>query len=129
MFSRIIAAVTLGLLAAACSARGNNEGATMTARSDSVFVEAFNDHFYEARIHAVYAGGHRHTLGTIAGNGGHSQTALLWEPRALVFEVSFIIDGSDYVSHPVDVSPGEIIEVRLPPNIHQSGFFRRVPRR
>lgn len=85
-----------------------------------------NDNFYDARIHAVYRGGQRRSLGTIAGNGGSTRTALAWEPHSLVFEVSFIISGASYVSQPVDVARGESIEVRLPANIDQSGFFRRV---
>jgi hypothetical protein len=52
--------------------------------------------------------------------------ALAWEPRALVFDVLLVTDGATYVSHPVDVAPGESVEVRVPSNISESGFFRRV---
>lgn len=121
-------AVVLALLGAACA--GNRDGfdGAVPALPDSIFVEALNEHFYDARIHAVYVGGQRRTLGTIAGNGGQIERALQWEPHALVFEVSFLISGARYVSYPLDVSRGELVEVRLPPNIDQSGFFRRVSR-
>lgn len=97
-------------------------------RPDSILVEVLNENYYDARIHAVYAGGQRRSLGTIAGNGGRARTALLWEPRSLVFEVLFVTDGATYASYPVDVVPGQSLEVRVPSNIRESGFFRRVPR-
>jgi hypothetical protein len=124
----IVVVAGLALLSASC-ARGKSGGrAGQLVQADSIYIETLNDNFYEARIHAVYEGGQRRSLGTIAGNGGRSRTAIPWEPRALKFEVLFIIGGSAYVSYPVDVSSGESIEVRLPPNIDQSGFFRRVSR-
>ncbi|HSK21371.1 MAG TPA: hypothetical protein VK912_19600 [Longimicrobiales bacterium] len=123
---RIAATAVLLILSAACAGRQERDGA---AAPEDVVIEAFNDHFYDARVHAVYTGGQRRSLGTIPGNGGTTRTALAWEPHALVFEVSFIISGAEYVSLPVEVSPGEHVEVRLPPNIDQSGFFRRVTRR
>jgi hypothetical protein len=129
MSSQLFTAVAITFLGAACAGRAERVGDDVPAVPDSVIVEAFNDHFYEARIHAVYAGGQRRSLGTIAGNGGHTKMAIAWQPRALSFEVAFIIDGAEYVSHTVDVSPGELVEVRLPPNINESGFFRRVQRK
>ena len=121
------AAVSLLLiLVAACAGRQERDDA---AAPENVVIEAFNDHFYDARVHAVYTGGQRRSLGTIPGNGGSTRTVLAWEPHALVFEVSFIISGAEYASLPVEVSPGEHVEIRLPPNIDQSGFFRRVTRR
>lgn len=123
-------AVALALLAAACAGSQDVqvEEAALPALPDSIYVEVTNDHFYDARIHAVYDGGQRHTLGTIHGNGGHAEVALGWQPRPLTFLISFIIGGQAYVSHPVDVVRGDIVEVRLPPNIEASGFFRRVGR-
>jgi hypothetical protein len=125
---RLIAITALALLGAACAGGKDGDRAARPAPIDSIFIETLNDNFYEARIHAVYKGGQRRSLGTIAGNGGRARTAIPWEPRALTFEVLFIIGGAAYVSYPVDVSRGESIEVRLPPNIDQSGFFRRVAR-
>jgi hypothetical protein len=124
----IVAAAALALFAASCARGRNVGGGAQLAAADSIYIETLNDNFYEARIHAVYKGGQRRSLGTIAGNGGRARTAIPWEPRALTFEVLFIIGGAAYVSYPVDASRGETIEVRLPPNIDQSGFFRRVRR-
>jgi hypothetical protein len=121
--------LALALTAAACAGRRSGErGASQTA-ADSVFIDALNDNYFDARVHAVYTGGQRRSLGTVVGNGGRTRTALAWEPHALVFEVTFIISGAAYVSHPVEVMRGEELEVRLPPNIDESGFFRRVSRR
>lgn len=126
MTVRPIFAVALALLGVACGSNQVVYDAAGEPQPDSVYVDALNDNYYDARIHAVYTGGQRRTLGTLAGNGGHLEKALGWEPHALVFVVSFIISGKTYVSHPVDVSRGERVELRLPPNIDQSGFFRRV---
>jgi hypothetical protein len=118
--------LALVLLAPGCASRPHaNEAA---AQPERIYIEAFNDNFYDARVHAVYSGGSRRSLGTIAGNGGRAQLTLGWEARPLVFEVSFIIDGAAYVSYPVDVTPGQYVVVRLPPNMQGSGLFRRVSR-
>jgi hypothetical protein len=120
--------VTLALVGSACARGTEADRAARPAPVDSIYVETLNDNFYEARIHAVYKGGQRRSLGTIAGNGGRARIAIPWEPRALTFQVMFIISGKAYVSYPIDVSRGESIEVRLPPNIDESAFFRRVSR-
>lgn len=122
------AAVVLALLCAACASRYDTEDAE-PREPEIIVVEAYNENFYDARVHAVFAGGQRRSLGTIAGNGGRTQTTLAWEPHALVFEISFLISGAEYVSHPLEVSRGEHVELRLPSNIEDSGFFRRVSRR
>lgn len=102
--------------------------ATMRGASSSerIVVHALNENYYDARIHAVYVGGQRRSLGTIAGNGGHTRATLMWEPHSLVFEVLLVTEGSTYVSHSVDLAPGDSIEIRIPSNIGESGFFRRV---
>ena len=95
---------------------------------DSVYIETINENYYDARVHAIFGAGQRHPLGTIPGNGGRARTALAWQPQALVFEVTFIIDGRSYLSQPRDLGRGEVFELTLPANINQSGFFRRVTR-
>jgi hypothetical protein len=115
-------------LGAACAGRSDVQTGTPAGAGDSVRVETTNDYFYDARVHAVYGGGSRRALGTIPGNGGHSEVAIPWEPRDLVFEIAFVIGGASYVTHPMNVTRGESIELRLPPNIDASGFFRRVSR-
>ena len=127
MFRQIMTAAALALLGVGCASLRAPNGAS-APRPDSVRVDVINENYYEARMHAVWAGGQRRSLGTIAGNGGRTRVALAWEPRALVFEVLLITEGSTYVSQSVDVTPGESIEVRVPVNIASSGFFRRVRR-
>jgi hypothetical protein len=126
MTRQLIVAAALALLGTGCASGRNADQAA--AQPERIFIEAFNDNFYDARVHAVYSGGSRRSLGTIAGNGGRAQLTLGWEARPLVFEVSFIIDGASYVSYPVDVTPGQSVVVRLPPNMQASGLFRRVSR-
>jgi hypothetical protein len=129
MSRQIMMAVALAVVGIACArSSGGAKGGAIAAQRDSIAVDVVNDNYYEARIHAVYTGGQRRSLGTIAGNGGKTRMALMWEPRSLVFEVAFVTDGSAYVSLPVDVAAGESVEVRVPMNISGSGFFRRLRR-
>lgn len=127
MFRAIIASVALAL-GTACALPGTSSGAPGHSPPDSIVVDVLNENYYAARIHAVHTGGQRRSLGTIPGNGGRARLALAWEPRALVFEVLLVTLGAAYVSYPVDVAPGESIDVRVPSNINESGFFRRVRR-
>lgn len=95
---------------------------------DGVLVEVINDNYYDARVHVIYDGGLRRSLGTIGGNGRQAKVAIPWQPRALVVEVTLIIGGGVYRSDRIHVSPGDVLEVRVPANIQSSGFFRRVRR-
>lgn len=131
MPSHVVSALALLAAGAAC-ARGTGDvahQATAGEPPDSVYVEVVNDHFYDARVHAVYDGGARHSLGTIPGNGNHAELVIPWQPRPLVFEITFVISNAAYLTYPIDVARGEALEIRLPSNIHLSGFFRRVPKR
>lgn len=129
MWSRLMAVAHVLAGAACASGHGVSvERSPFPEPPDSVLVEVVNDNFYDARIHAVYDGGQRVSLGTIAGNGNRAEATIHWEPRPIVFEILFIIGGSAYVSYPVEAERGDIIEVRLPRNIDMSGFFRRVSR-
>ena len=132
MSRQITAAVALALFTVGCArlTGGTKRGdAAGQARPDSIRVEVLNENYYAARMHAVYVGGMRRSMGTIDGNGGRARVALAWEPRALVFEILLVTDGSTYESQSVDVAPGESVEVRVPSNISESGFFRRVSRK
>lgn len=129
MRTTTIVTLTLLLLTPGCAGRQDQARDAEATEADSVVIVAVNEHYYDARVHAVYEGGPQVTLGTIPGNGGTVEAALPWDPRALIFEISFIISGAGYVSEPVTVTRGEHLEVRLPANIDMSGFFRRVPRR
>jgi hypothetical protein len=129
MFRQIMTAVAVACIGVACArSQGPKVGEVGLARPDSIVVNVLNENYYDARIHALYDGGQRRSLGTIAGNGGKARIALPWEPRALVFGILFVTDNSTYVSLPVDVAAGESVEVRVPQNISASGFFRRVGR-
>lgn len=124
-----VAALVVVLAAAACANREYEPQTAVDAGPDSIFVHAVNENYYDARVHAIYGSGQRQSLGTIPGNGGEADVTLSWQPQALTFEITFIIDGRIYLSQPRDVIRGERFELRLPANIDQSGFFRRVTRR
>ncbi len=94
--------------------------------SDSVFVEVINDNYYDARLYARYAGGARYPLGTVGGNLRQARVAIPWTPRPLVVELFLVIGGGHYVSDVLSPQPGEVVQVRLPPNLDASGVFRRV---
>ena len=94
---------------------------------DSVFVEIINDNYYDARLYALYASGARYPLGTVGGNLRQARVAIPWTPRPLVVELLLVVGGGHYVSAAVSPQPGEAVQVRLPPNLDASGFFRRVP--
>lgn len=129
MLRQTMTAAAIALFAVACTrSAGGAKGGVIAARRDSIHVDAVNENYYDARIHAVYAGGQRRSMGTVAGNGGRVRMALAWEPRSLAFEIVFVTDGAAYVSLPVDVAAGESVEVRVPMNISGSGFFRRMRR-
>jgi hypothetical protein len=130
MFRQVITAAALAIVGVACATPGGSKEGQAAARPrpDSIHVDVLNENYYAARIHAAYDGGQRRSLGTIDGNGARSKVTIVWEPRQLVFEIAFVTDGSLYTTHPVDVVPGESIELRLPQNISASGFFRRLRR-
>lgn len=122
MTRKLAIALAVALLSAACATR---RGAP---QPESFVVDVLNENFYAARVHAIWNGANRRPLGTIDGNGGRARATLGWEPRALAFEVQLVTEGSSWISQQVDVSPGDSIELRVPSNIRESGFFRRVPR-
>lgn len=119
---KLILALAATLFAAAC--------ATMRGvpQRETFVVDVINENFYAARVHAVWSGANRRSLGTIDGNGGRTTATLAYEPRSLAFEIQFVTEGSNWISQPVDVSPGDTLELKVPSNIHESGFFRRVGR-
>lgn len=92
---------------------------------DSVFVRIINDTYYDARVRAVYEGGLRYPMGTIGGNRTQEEISIPWQPRSLAFEIQLIIGPGTFYSDEVDVAAGDLVELRLPPNIESSGLFRR----
>jgi len=93
--------------------------------SDSVYVEVANQYFYDARVYALYEGGHRYPMGLIVGNTTSPPVAILWQPRLLAFEISFIGAPGLYLSDEIMLEPGDAIKLTIPPNIATSAFFRR----
>ena len=92
---------------------------------DSVYVELVNEHFNDARVHAIYDGGHRYTLGLVVGHSKAPLAGIPWQPHPLVLEITFIAAGGPYYTEALLLDPGDVISVRIPPNIATSAFFRR----
>ena len=121
----------LAVLGVACARAPKDvrlEPAAPEAAPAGIAVEVVNDNYYDARIHVIYEGGMRRSLGTISGNGHRAKVEIPWQPRALVVEVTLIIGGGVYRSDRIHVSPGDVLDVRVPANLESSGFFRRVRR-
>jgi hypothetical protein len=119
---------TAVLLSAACG--GGREvrvrRAVAPTVADSIYVQLVNDHFSDARVYALYEGGARYSLGLIVGKGRMQDAAILWQPRPLVFEISFIAEEGLYLTEELTLEPGDLIQLNIPPNISSSAFFRRV---
>jgi hypothetical protein len=122
--------VALVVLGAACGlGRGARRASAETpAQPDSLFVEVINDNYYDARLHLIYEGGGRLSLGTVPGNERQPVHAVPWYPRRLTVEVRLVIGGGVYRSQPIDAAKGDILQIRVPANLETSGFFRRVSR-
>ena len=119
---------TAVLVAAACG--GGREvrvrRAVAPTVADSIYVQLVNDHFSDARVYALYEGGGRYPLGLVIGKGKEQEAAILWQPRPLVFEISFIAEEGLYLTEELMLEPGDLIQLNIPPNISSSAFFRRV---
>lgn len=120
MLRKITTMTALLFIGIACAGRRG------TSAGESIIVNVVNENYYDARIHALYVGGQRRSLGTLAGNGGRTRAVINWEPRSLAFEIQLVTEGSAYLSQEVDVPAGDSVEVRVPANINASGFFRRT---
>jgi hypothetical protein len=122
--------VATALLGAGCARKPDGRVAPKEAAAgaDSVFIDVINDNYYDARVYAIYDGGARHPLGTIDGNQRVDRLAIPWRPRTIVFEVTLLVEGGTYRSDGMNVAAGDLVEIRLPPNIGSSVFFRRVSR-
>jgi hypothetical protein len=96
---------------------------------DSITIDVINDHYYEARVYAVYAGGSRHALGTVRSNHREEGIAVPWRARSLAFEVHLVVGFESYLSHEITVERGDYIQLRVPQNIRNSGSFTRLPKR
>lgn len=114
---------------AALSCGGRNaadgEPGAFPTSPDSVFVRIINDTSYDARVRAVYESGLRYSMGTVGSNRTQGELSIPWQPRSLAFEIQLIIGPGTFVSDEVSVVAGDLVELRLPPNIESSGLFRR----
>jgi hypothetical protein len=96
---------------------------------DSITIDVINDHYYEARVYAVYAGGARHALGTVRSHHSEVGIDIPWRARSLAFEVHLVVGRESYLSHEILVERGDYIQLRVPQNIRSSGSFTRLPGR
>lgn len=114
----------------ACAGTSEKEVQIEPARSqvtqDSIYIRVINDHFYDARVFALYDGGERYSLGLLVGHTESRLIPVLWKPRRLEFEISFIGESGLYLSDDISVDPGDVVHLTIPPNIATSTFFRRV---
>lgn len=127
---RFLSALLVVALAVACSSKdtGSVVVGAGPAIADSVAVEVVNDNYFDARVYAIYAGGAKHPLGTIRSHNSESDLKIAWQPRRLAFEVHLVTGLRTYLSHEIDVSPGDYVQLRLPPDFEVSDTFRRVSR-
>jgi hypothetical protein len=93
--------------------------------NDSVYVRVINDHYSDARVYVVYDSGARYSLGLIVGKTKAPLAPILWQPRRLAFEISFIAAEGLFYSDDLLLEAGDVIQLRIPPNIASSAFFRR----
>jgi hypothetical protein len=119
-------AITLAAAAACGGAREIDvRHAAAPDVQDSVYVQVSNNQFYDARVYVLFEGGARYSLGMIVGHMKGEVTPVLWQPRPMVFEISFIAQEGLYYSDEVVVDPGDMVFLSIPPNIGSSAFFRR----
>jgi hypothetical protein len=121
-------AAALVIVVAGCS-RGNPITIAHTPTPlvrDSIIVTVINDHFYEARVHAVYNQGLRYPLGVMGMKRENGPFTIPWHIEELAFEIDMITIPGRYVSDEIPVQPGDLVELRIPPNIASSGFFTPI---
>jgi hypothetical protein len=101
-----------------------NSGGLVVARPenpiarDSITITVINDHWYDARVHAVYGGGLRYPLGVIGNKREGGPFVIPWHVDDLIMEIDFVVERGRYGSDRVLVEP---------PNISSSGFFAPIP--
>ncbi len=126
----VLLAPVLLLVGVACA--GNRGGIEVVHPEssmvrDSVTISVFNDHWYDARVYAVYGDAMRYPLGVIGNKRDAGPFTIPWQVQPLAMEIDFVIESGRYVSDEILVDPGDLVELRIPPNIAASGFFRRIP--
>ncbi len=112
------------LLALACG-RGTPAvgGLSPSVEDDSITITVVNDNFYDANIFAQYEGQIRDRLGIVTGNT--SQTfRLRYYPGLLIMQMQLIGVGTA-LSNELVVGPGDVLELRLQPDLHRRVIRRR----
>lgn len=124
------ASVALALAGTACATQAGGINVVrpeVPAARDSIAITVINDHWYDARVYAVYGGAMRYPLGVIGNKREVGPIVIPWQIQELSMEVDLIIAPGRYVTDEILVQPGDIVELRIPPNISSSGFFRPMP--
>lgn len=126
-FRMVVLPLCAGLIAVACGGARDVEvhSAAAPEVADSVYVRVTNDHFADARLYAIYEGGARYALGLVSGKSKGPMQAVLWQPRPLVLEISFIAEPGLYYTEDLMLERGDVVQITIPPNIATSAFFRR----
>jgi hypothetical protein len=93
---------------------------------DSIIITVINDHFYEARVYAVYNQGLYYPLGVMGMKRESGPFTIPWHIEELAFEIDMITISGRYRSDEIPVEPGDLVELRIPPNIASSGFFTAI---
>jgi hypothetical protein len=124
---KVVPLLSAGVIAVACGSAREVEvhSAASPQLADSVYVQVTNDHFADARLYAIYDGGARYPLGLISGKSKGPLQAILWNPRPLMLEISFIAEPGLYYTEDLMLERGDVVQITIPPNIATSAFFRR----
>lgn len=114
-FALLLIMVGVGL-GAACSRSAPAMGGLSPDVPDSVRIDVVNDNFYDADIFSEYEGDVRRRLGMVNGFSSRS-FSIPYRPAQLVM-VMRLIGAGEAVSNILAVNPGDILELRLLPDLH-----------
>jgi hypothetical protein len=118
---RGLAVLALVVLLPACAVvRGAGENGA--GRAGQVTIEVENQNFNDATIFLLW-GTERRRLGNVTGLSSQ-RFRTDWRGPELRVEVSLLAGGS-YVGPAIAVSPGDVVDVTLPPNLDRMGARRR----
>jgi hypothetical protein len=100
----------------ACGRSAPALGGLSPERPDSVTIDVINDNFYDADIFAEYEGDQRRRLGMVSGFSSQSFTIPYRDARLVM--VMRLIGVGEALSNVLSVSPGDVLELRLEPDLH-----------
>lgn len=123
--SSLVAAAGFCLLGA-CAHPTPGLGADTRTQNDTFVVEVNNENFLEATVFSRFEAGAERRMGTVFGNS-RDTFVLRWQPGRLVFKVDLIGAGEFFTDPPIIVNPADLLELRLPANLHRGASgFRRI---